>query len=353
MEVGGFDEAYLNSCEDIDLCMRVTQTGRKIWYCPQSRIYHYESRTVAGHDKNGANYRLLLSRWKDSMVADAEQVYASDGFQMLPDGRVIPLERELPSMPVASTPNHQARVALLSTYQQRCGLAIYAEQLRTALETAGESVLVLAERTDDVTAVAGADVIRCWSRDAQGGGEIVPLLQAHRIGVLHVNHGGMFALDGWLLDVLKQARALGIRVVTTFHSTETRDERLADIARHSEQCFVHHRQNIVELAALGAPAERIQCSPIPLPDLQFADLAEAKLLLEWDPAQKIVATFGMIDPHKGVRELIEALPELRKFEQAKLLIVGAPHPDSATGTQYLIECMQRVKELSLKITCAS
>ncbi|MBK8127889.1 MAG: glycosyltransferase [bacterium] len=348
MEVGGFDEAYLNSCEDIDLCMRVTQTGRKIWYCPQSRIYHYESRTVAGHDKNGANYRLLLSRWKDSMVADAEQVYASDGFQMLPDGRVIPLEQETPSMPVASTPDRQARVALLSTYQQRCGLAIYAEQLRTALETAGESVLVLAERTDDVTAVAGADVIRCWSRDAQGGGEIVPLLQAHRIGVLHVNHGGMFALDGWLLDVLKQARALGIRVVTTFHSTETRDERLADIARHSEQCFVHHRQNIVELAALGAPAERIQCSPIPLPDLQFADLAEAKLLLEWDPAQKIVATFGMIDPHKGVRELIEALPELRKFEQAKLLIVGAPHPDSATGTQYLIECMQRVKELQLE-----
>jgi cellulose synthase/poly-beta-1,6-N-acetylglucosamine synthase-like glycosyltransferase len=165
MEVGGFDEAYQNSCEDIDLCMRVTQTGRKVWYCPQSRIYHHESRTVSGHDKNSGNYRRLLSRWKDSMIADADKYYTQDGFQLLPDGRVIPLEQETTTvmMQPQSTPvTTSARVALLTTYQQRCGLAIYAEQLVSALKMSGEDVLILAERTDEITAAPSQSTVSTW-----------------------------------------------------------------------------------------------------------------------------------------------------------------------------------------------
>ena len=54
-----FDEAYLNSCEDVDLCMKVREAGRKVWYCPKSRIYHFESKTVSGHSKAGQNYQAL------------------------------------------------------------------------------------------------------------------------------------------------------------------------------------------------------------------------------------------------------------------------------------------------------
>lgn len=343
MEVGGFDESYHNSCEDIDLCLRVTQTRRKVWYCPQSRIYHHESKSVSGHDKNGANYRLLLSRWQDLMLADADHYYLEDGFMRLSDGRIVPLDKQEDPSPMAS----DTRIALLTTYHQRCGLAIYAEQLCEALTNNGETVLILAERTTELTAVDLPNVVRCWSRDKDGGREILQQLLTHKIQVLHVNHGGIFALDGWLLDVLKQARAQGIRVVTTFHSTETRDERLAEIARFSDACWVHHPQNIIELVALGASPERIEAMPIPLPELNFADLAEAKLALEWNPAQKVVATFGMVDPHKGILELINAFPALQRTTDAKLLIIGAPHPASETSRAYLSQCMNRVRELGM------
>ncbi|MBL0061716.1 MAG: glycosyltransferase [bacterium] len=343
MEVGGFDESYVNSCEDIDLCMRVTQTRRKVWYCPESKIYHHESKTVTGHDKNGANYQRLLARWKDLMLADSDRYYLEDGFMRLADGRITPLDKKEMPMPEVK----DVRVAILTTYHQRCGLGIYAEQFCEALTNQGETVLILAEKTTELTAADLPNVVRCWTRDKDGGREVLPLLMKHKIEVLHINHGGVFALDGWLIDVIKQARAHGVRIVTTFHSTETRDDKLAEIARFSDACWVHHQQNIVELVALGAPLARVQCLPIPINSLEITDLAEAKLALDWDPSQKVVATFGMMDPHKGVMELINAFPQLLELTDAKLLIIGAPHPSSEEGHQYLLNCMNRVIELKL------
>ncbi|MBK6765083.1 MAG: glycosyltransferase [bacterium] len=343
MEVGGFDESYVNSCEDIDLCLKVTRTRRKVFYCPQSRIYHHESKSVTSHDKSGANYRLLLSRWKQDMRPDADEYYLNDGFMRLSDGRIIPLENEAPKAAV----QNGVRLALLTTYHQRCGLAIYAEQMCSAVAAQGNVPLVLAEQTTERTASDEPNVLRCWTREANGGKDIVSHLLKHGSNVLHVNHGGIFALDGWLLDVLKQARAHGIRIVTTFHATETRDERLAEIARYSDSCWVHHPQNVVELVALGAPPQRIQVMPMPLDEIKATDVTEAKLALGWDPARKVITTFGMMDPHKGVLELIESMPELGAMVDAKLLIVGTSHPNSEVGANYVTQCRNRVDELNL------
>ncbi|MCB9369045.1 MAG: glycosyltransferase [Calditrichaeota bacterium] len=344
MEVGGFDEAYVNSCEDIDLCMKVTQTRRKVWYCPESKIYHHESKTVNGHNKSGANYQRLLSRWKDLMLDDADSYYLEDGFMRLADGRVVPLDKPEENRSMTT----DTRIALLTTYHQRCGLATYAEKLCDAMTDLGETVLVLAEKSTDLTAADLPNVIRCWTRETDGGKDIVPTLLANKIQVLHINHGGIFPLGGWLLDVVKQARAHNIRIVTMFHTTETIDETLGEIARHSDACRVHHPQNAVELVALGAPPDRVKVMPHPVPTPEFTDLAEAKLALEWDPAQKVVATFGMVDPHKGLLELIEAMPAIHEHTQAKLLIMGAPHPASKTGREYLVQCMNRVNELNMQ-----
>ena len=80
-QVGCFDEAYRNSCEDVDLCMKVRQAGRKVFYEPKSRIYHFESKTVSGHSNTGSNYKLFLQRWGDSLVQDDQRILEEDGFR--------------------------------------------------------------------------------------------------------------------------------------------------------------------------------------------------------------------------------------------------------------------------------
>ena len=80
-KLGCFDEVYLNSCEDVDLCMQVRSVGRKVFYEPKSRIYHFDSKTVSGHSKTGSNYMLFLQRWGDRLVQDDQQILEEDGFR--------------------------------------------------------------------------------------------------------------------------------------------------------------------------------------------------------------------------------------------------------------------------------
>ena len=43
--VGGFDEAYPVAYNDVDLCVRLRATGRRVVMCPSARLYHYEGVT--------------------------------------------------------------------------------------------------------------------------------------------------------------------------------------------------------------------------------------------------------------------------------------------------------------------
>ncbi len=84
--LNGFDETYLNSCEDLDFCMKVHSAGRCVWYCPQSRIHHFESKTVSGHSKISNNYRYFQDKWGHLLRRNDKEIYIQDGFDPPPDG---------------------------------------------------------------------------------------------------------------------------------------------------------------------------------------------------------------------------------------------------------------------------
>ena len=62
--VGGFDESYLNGCEDIDLCFKLRALGKKIYLAPDSHIEHHVSlsrnRTSI---QNQRNSQILFAKW--------------------------------------------------------------------------------------------------------------------------------------------------------------------------------------------------------------------------------------------------------------------------------------------------
>lgn len=69
--VGGFEEAYWNGYEDIDLCFKLLDRGYRLAYEPSSCLTHHES--VSGPErwiKARANTRLLNERWAGRITAD-------------------------------------------------------------------------------------------------------------------------------------------------------------------------------------------------------------------------------------------------------------------------------------------
>lgn len=63
--VGGFDEAFVNGCEDIDLCLKMRQLGMQIYVAPDSRILHHVSLSRSRVSlQNEKNSQYLYGKWR-------------------------------------------------------------------------------------------------------------------------------------------------------------------------------------------------------------------------------------------------------------------------------------------------
>lgn len=93
-ELDGFDTAYLNGYEDVDLCLRMGELGHEVRYCPRSVLYHLESVTRwadydARHDER--NSRLYAERWHGKTTPDDFQHYLADGLIKAEYGPTFPI----------------------------------------------------------------------------------------------------------------------------------------------------------------------------------------------------------------------------------------------------------------------
>jgi O-antigen biosynthesis protein len=63
--VGGFDEQFVNGCEDIDLCLKVRGAGKQIYVAPTSHILHHVSLSRSRVSlQNEKNSKYLYSKWR-------------------------------------------------------------------------------------------------------------------------------------------------------------------------------------------------------------------------------------------------------------------------------------------------
>ena len=67
-QLGGFDEAFINGCEDIDLCLRARAAGRVNTVALRSTVRHHVSSSPGRKLRDEANTRRLILRWRDTLV---------------------------------------------------------------------------------------------------------------------------------------------------------------------------------------------------------------------------------------------------------------------------------------------
>jgi GT2 family glycosyltransferase/predicted SAM-dependent methyltransferase len=84
---GGFDTAFTNGFEDVDLCLRLRERGHEIHYCHESVLYHLESSTTRSRpvwqDEFPKNQSLYRERWSSRVRPDDLDYYFQDGLIQL------------------------------------------------------------------------------------------------------------------------------------------------------------------------------------------------------------------------------------------------------------------------------
>ncbi len=76
---GGFDAGYLNSLEDVDLCLRIGEGGGEVHYCPEAVVVHLESASRGRRDRFERSVALYRERWRGRVRRDDIDTYVADG----------------------------------------------------------------------------------------------------------------------------------------------------------------------------------------------------------------------------------------------------------------------------------
>ncbi|MEW5867083.1 MAG: glycosyltransferase [Bacillota bacterium] len=239
-----------------------------------------------------------------------------------------------------------ARLALVTTYNQRCGLAGYARYLCDHLDPA--TTHILAETCSDAERIHddGSNVVRCWNRTNPDYGELCRSVGLLGVEIVHVNFQvGLFHPS--LVDAARAWRREGRRTVVTAHATPFGVFDYRKLSGVIDAFVVHTSQNKLELVAQGCDPEKIRVIPHGCPPPSHKDISDAKADLGVPRGTRVIVSFGFIDPHKGILEVIDAVAALRKHMDVMYIVLGTVHPHSRVGAEYLSACKNRAHSLGI------
>lgn len=77
-KLGGFDEKFINGCEDVDLCLRAAAAGHVNLVALRSVVRHHISSSPGRKLRDEANTRHLVLRWHDTLCQLGARLWCRD-----------------------------------------------------------------------------------------------------------------------------------------------------------------------------------------------------------------------------------------------------------------------------------
>jgi GT2 family glycosyltransferase/glycosyltransferase involved in cell wall biosynthesis len=146
-EMGGFDTAFVNSCEDIDLCLRLRDRGYEAHYCKDSVLYHLESVSRQGRTKEEQqNNQIYKGRWAGRIPPDDLRYYLEDGLLRLGYTPLYPLPFQIsPLLAVVKEPEGDGSANQLLASRSQQVLDLLKENIRLNIRVQEAEMLGAAE----------------------------------------------------------------------------------------------------------------------------------------------------------------------------------------------------------------
>lgn len=230
-------------------------------------------------------------------------------------------------------------ICFLGNYAPRCcGIATFTQDLRSAVLGAQprlEAPVVMV--SDDPLAYSYPKEVRMVldEKNRADYGRIARAINRSGASVVSLQHE--FGIYGgpsgaWLVDLLRELR---MPVVTTCHTvlknpSPSQKHIMQEIARYSNRMVVMAEKGREFLRDIfEVPDEKITVVPHGIPDMEITpgEVQELRSRLGWN-GRRVLLTFGLLSPNKGLEQSIRALPEIvRRHPDTLYVVVGATHPN--------------------------
>ncbi len=252
------------------------------------------------------------------------------------------------------------RIAFLGGYEpRRCGIATFTHDLCEAVAAAVPWAQCIAGAVNDrLEGYKYAPRVRfeLLEKDLDSYRRAADFLNFNNTEVLCVQHEfGIYGgpAGSHLLALLKEVR---MPVVTTLHTVLRKPD---PVQRGVMDELVHRSDRLVVMARKGAeilretygvPEGKIDVIPHGIPDVPFEDPAAYKAQFGLE-GRRVLLTFGLLGPGKGIEHVIEALPEIvKRHPDVVYLILGATHPHlvAREGESYRLGLERLAEERGVK-----
>lgn len=262
---------------------------------------------------------------------------------------------------VESFPRHpfRGKIALIGNYVPRqCGIATFTTDLLTALTLEQSdlecSAVVMNDRPEGYNYPPEVR-FEIDQRNLSDFRLAADFLNMNRFDVVCLQHEfGIFGGQhgSHILELMSRLR---MSQVTTFHTVLDKPESahstiVKRIAQLSDRIVVmsekatHFLQDIYGLAP-----EKIEVIPHGIPDVPFVDPYYYKEQFGLEE-RRVILTFGLLSPNKGIETMIDALPEVVKnYPDVVYVVLGATHPHikKTMGEAYRFSLQQQARRLGV------
>ncbi|MHB8761287.1 MAG: glycosyltransferase [Coriobacteriia bacterium] len=244
------------------------------------------------------------------------------------------------------------KIAMVTSWGTVCGIAQYTDYFMDAVVRLDPEVdfMVLAPHPSNMHD-SHRDTRRCWRQKEESPEELLRQISSSCPDLVHIQYSHAFFTEAGLGLLVKSIRDMGIPVVVTFHSTTpVQGVSLGSVCSDLERAsalVVHSPVDVERLRSWGLSGN---VSVIPLattdkPDEAAAEVREAIGLAAHTP---VIASFGFLQPHKGVLETIDATARLlREYPQILYMAVSTTQAN-VESRMYLTECRARISRLGLQ-----
>ncbi len=255
---------------------------------------------------------------------------------------------------------HLHRIALIGDYMPRkCGIATFSRDVCRSLTnstTGTECFVVAVNDTPEGYAYPPEVRFELAEQDVSSYRRAADFLNFTNAEVVCVQHE--FGIYGGPAGshILALLRRVNLPVVTQLHTilAEPAQEQMRvmqELIRLSTRLIVMSERGRRMLQEIyKAPADQIDLIPHGIPDMPFVDSNFYKDQFGVE-GRRVLLTFGLISPGKGIEYVIRALPEaVQKFPDLVYIVLGATHPNllREQGETYRLSLERLAAELGVK-----
>jgi glycosyltransferase involved in cell wall biosynthesis len=252
------------------------------------------------------------------------------------------------------------RIAFIGNHlPRRCGIATFTHDVHLAVGTARPDIeTCVVAMTDPGRTYDYPRAVRFQIHDEKVEEYIqaANFLNNTDVDVVSLQHEyGIFGgqAGGHIIELLSR---LEMPIVTTLHTilgepTPPQSDVMRRIIDISAQIVVMSKKGYEFLRSVhGVPAGKIEIIAHGIPDFPFLETHHAKEKCGFT-GKKVILTFGLLSPSKGIETVIDAMPGIVKScPNAVYVILGATHPNLVRhqGEAYRHSLMVRVREVGVE-----